>query len=68
MNNFSINPISKFRGQPPTFQQPKEVGFFSFDEQRGLHHDNRQLVFFLSFFLILFIDVLIIFFFLNKKC
>jgi len=47
MNNFSINPISKFRGQPPTFQQPKEVGFFSFDEQRGLHHDNRQLVFFL---------------------
>ena len=45
---FRVLPADKYDGSKfPFFKQPREVGYYSLDKDRGLHHDSRQLKFFL---------------------
>ena len=44
---FCIFPLNKYDGNKfPFFKQPREVGFYSLDKDRKLHHDARLRKFF----------------------
>ncbi|GIY86648.1 decapping and exoribonuclease protein [Caerostris darwini] len=41
--NFHFKRAEYYEGRFPTFRKPSEIGFFSLDEERKFHDDNRQL-------------------------
>ncbi|CAG8514363.1 9244_t:CDS:2 [Diversispora eburnea] len=42
-SSFLIQPIKRFNVSSPTYKKPVEIGNFSYDEQRVLHMDDREM-------------------------
>ncbi|CAG8777930.1 19989_t:CDS:2 [Cetraspora pellucida] len=42
-NQFSIHPLARFNGPCSTYKQPVEIMSFSYDNERNLHMDDREL-------------------------
>ncbi|CAJ0752533.1 12618_t:CDS:1, partial [Entrophospora sp. SA101] len=40
---FPISPLTRFSGQCVTYKLPIEITCFSYDGERKLHHDDREL-------------------------
>lgn len=45
MLRFSTQPVNNFVGSAPIYKKPVEIINFSYDEQRVLHMDDREMVF-----------------------
>ncbi|RIB30430.1 RAI1 like PD-XK nuclease-domain-containing protein [Gigaspora rosea] len=43
LNQFSIHPLARFNGPCSTYKQPVEIMSFSYDNERNLHMDDREL-------------------------
>lgn len=47
LSKFSVLPIDKFEGECPYFRQPKQVGYFSLNEDRLFLDDDSRLRFYM---------------------
>ncbi|CAG8590783.1 16336_t:CDS:2 [Racocetra persica] len=43
LKQFSIHPLARFNGPCTTYKQPVEIMSFSYDNERNLHMDDREL-------------------------
>jgi hypothetical protein len=46
---FSIHPFNRFNKKSVEYKQPVEITSFSYDENRQLHMDDRELVSYIAF-------------------
>lgn len=46
MSNFAILPMSRFAGSSAAIRRPKEIAYFSYDDDHVFHLDERSLRFY----------------------